>query len=96
MLPSAWGWKRPVWVQFNTNFIPGGSVNRKTPHLQTSVSGHGNYGCGHTFDLLVLAWCADNRNTLRHHDLIATVRVEITTAHEACLRWMGMYPAQNH
>jgi hypothetical protein len=60
--------------------MPGGSVSRKTPHLflfstflaqikaQKEESG----------DLRrILARRTNNRNTLRHHDLVPTMRMQI-------------------
>lgn len=38
----------------------------------------------------------NNRHTLRHHDLIANMRVQIPTTHKARLRRMCMYPPQHH
>lgn len=43
--------------------------------------------------VLSLAWRTDNGNALRHHDLIATVSMQISATHKACLGGMGMDPA---
>jgi hypothetical protein len=39
---------------------------------------------------------AHNGYTLRHHDLIPDMRVQVSTTHKARLTWMRMYPTQYH
>ena len=44
----------------------------------------------------LLAGRTHDRNTLRHHNLIRTMRMQIPTTHKARLRRMRMDPAQHH
>ena len=40
----------------------------------------------------VFAWCANNRNTFRHHHLVSAMSMQIATAHKAGLAWMCVDP----
>jgi len=44
----------------------------------------------------VFARRTDDRDALRHHDLISTVRMAVSTTHEARLARMGMNPSKHH
>ena len=96
MFRSSCGWKRPVWRQLSTDCIPGGSVSRKTPQLLSS-----QYISNFTFQVTehlrrILGRRANNRNTLRHHDLVPTMRMQVSTTHETGLSGMCMNPTQHH
>lgn len=43
-----------------------------------------------------LAGSTDNGNTLRHHNLISAMCMQVSAAHEACLSWVRMDPTQHH
>ena len=75
--------------------MPGGSVNRNTPQL-SGVSQVCIYLLCHGNNVLSPAGCTYNSNAFRHHHLITAMRVQIPGAHEASLRRVSMYPAEDH
>lgn len=81
-------------MQFKIDFIPGGSVNRKTPQLSyvNGVLKDTNHG----INLLSFARRTYDGDTFRHHDLVTAVRVQVSGTHEASLRGMRMYPTKHH
>jgi hypothetical protein len=74
--------------------MPGGSVRRKTPHLVIISSQPFSKKGARKGDLRrLLTRRTNNRNTLRHHNLIPTMRMQIPTTHKTRLGRMGMDPA---
>jgi hypothetical protein len=85
----------PVCVQLSIAPKPGGSVSLKTPHLRNEDQ-QCDPNISSQYSRWFMSWRADYSDTFGELNLVSAMRVQISRAHEARLRWVCVNPTQRH